>query len=116
MYFLQLGAISVLLRLSLATSVAADFEDPGYNCTRGRPCWPSASEWRDFNSSIAGNLHVTVPWAASCYRNSPYHDEATCDIIQGNYTDGMARSSIHGATEVLNWEVCRSQSCALECV
>jgi FAD binding domain/Berberine and berberine like len=73
----------------------------------------STEQWEAFNSTISGNLHQTIPYAASCYANSPYYDPSTCDVIEANYTIGQDRSQVYGNTIALNWETCQSQTCAL---
>jgi len=57
----------------LAASAATD---PGCNCQPGQKCWPSWQEWQQFNQTIDGHLHKTIPMGAPCYDNSPYYDVA----------------------------------------
>ncbi|CAI7666400.1 unnamed protein product [Penicillium pancosmium] len=87
--------------------------DPGYNCRPGQKCWPTESEWRQFNTSLDGNLFETTPIAASCYPNSPHYDKAACEEVQDYYGNSTARGTHFGQTYWLNWETCHNSGCAL---
>lgn len=87
--------------------------DPGYNCHPGQKCWPSLQEWRQFNQTVDGQLHRTIPLGAPCYSNSSYHDVAACDAVEGNYSDSIAREAYYGQTYWLNWEACGTSGCSL---
>ncbi|OJJ01862.1 hypothetical protein ASPVEDRAFT_887269 [Aspergillus versicolor CBS 583.65] len=101
--------LSLLIGLGLITTSAAS----GYNCKPGQPCWPSNEQWESFNQSLAGNLHRTVPYAASCYYDSPYYDPSACDAAKAGYYLNQPRTDVYGAATGLNWESCHSQTCAL---
>lgn len=95
---------------ALAASAATD---PGYNCQPGQKCWPSWQEWQQFNQTVGGHLHKTIPLGAPCYDNSSYYDAAACDVVEGNYSDGISRGSNYGQTYWLNWEACGTSGCSL---
>ncbi|KAJ5832384.1 CAZyme family AA7 [Penicillium riverlandense] len=105
------NAASALAVLSLISTTSATSR--GYNCKAGQSCWPSNKEWESFNSSLSGNLYRTIPYAASCYYSSQYYDPSACAVARANYTTNQARTDVYGAATGLNWEVCRSQTCAL---
>lgn len=88
--------------------------DPGYNCTPDLSCWPTKSAWAEFNSTVGGSLHATVPFAAPCYPSSEHHDAARCEVVQDGYTNSTIRSAVYGATQELNWETCGDTGCTLQ--
>ena len=92
---------------------ASAFTDPGYNCHPGQECWPSYQEWQQFNQTVGGQLHQTIPMGAPCYSNSSYHDVAACDSVEGNYSDSISREAYYGQTYWLNWEACGTSGCSL---
>lgn len=94
----------------LAASAATN---PGWNCQPGQKCWPSWQEWQQFNQTIDGHLHKTIAMGASCYGNSPNYHVAACDVVEGNYSDGISRGSYYGQTYWLNWEACGTSGCSL---
>lgn len=106
------SALGLLFCTASATS-SLNPGQPAYNCTSQKSCWPSDEEWQSFNSSLSGNLYRTIPFAASCYHDSPYHDYSVCAGAEKNYTDNQARTDVYGAATGLNWESCLSQTCAL---
>ena len=93
--------------------VASAATDPGYNCQPGQKCWPSWQEWQQLNQTIDGHLHKTIPMGAPCYVNSSYYDVTACDVVEGNYSDGIFRESNYGQTYWLNWETCGTSGCSL---
>ncbi|KAH8695640.1 isoamyl alcohol oxidase [Talaromyces proteolyticus] len=107
------GVVFGLLTSTSATPYPKP-NNPGYNCTPGQSCWPSNDEWESFNSSLSGNLYRTVPLAASCYYNSPHYDLSSCEVVAENYTINQERTTVYGASSILNWESCLSQTCALD--
>lgn len=82
-----------------------------YTCIPGQVCWPSASEWGNFNRSINGSLRLTIPWAAPCYSNSSGDD---CQRVVKAYGNGNARTSQYGSMEFLDWETCGQSHCFLD--
>jgi hypothetical protein len=42
--------------------------------------WPSASDWRNLNSSLNGQLIATVPLASVCH--DPTYDDEKCVVLQ----------------------------------
>ncbi|GAM34224.1 hypothetical protein TCE0_015f01664 [Talaromyces pinophilus] len=110
-------AASAWLALDLITTTSATYlnsSNPGYNCHAGHSCWPTIKEWESFNSSLDGNLHRTISYAASCYYDSPYYDPSACVIAAENYSVNQARTEVYGAATGLNWEVCQTQTCTLD--
>ena len=95
---------------ALAASAATD---PGYNCQPGQRCWPSWQEWQQFNQTIDGHLHKTIPMGAPCYANSTYYDVAACEVVESSYNDSISRGSYYGQTYWLNWEACGTSGCSL---
>ncbi|KAJ5382128.1 FAD linked oxidase N-terminal [Penicillium concentricum] len=87
--------------------------DPGYDCRPGQKCWPSSKEWQQFNATIDGHLHETVPIAAPCYKNSLHYDENACQAVEKYYGDSIPRGTHYGQTYWLNWETCGNTGCAL---
>ncbi|PYH42493.1 FAD binding domain-containing protein [Aspergillus saccharolyticus JOP 1030-1] len=84
-----------------------------YNCHAGQSCWPFNDEWAQFNRSLSGNLHRTVPFAASCFYDSLSYDPASCTLAEKTYLLNQPRTEVYGATTGLNWETCGIESCAL---
>ncbi|PYI33323.1 FAD binding domain-containing protein [Aspergillus indologenus CBS 114.80] len=103
-------SLLVSLSLSLLTSATTD---PGYDCRPGQQCWPTQHEWQEFNATVDGNLHKTIPIAAPCYKSSPYYDEAACKAVESYYGDSISRGTHFGQTYWLNWETCHNTGCAL---
>jgi len=111
----MLSAIS--LSLAIITGIVqaqSSVTDPGYNCTPSQSCWPTASEWSDFNSTLNGRLHITVPFAAPCYLGSTYNFEECENVVVPGYKNFTVRSSIYGVSEALNWERCGNSGCTLQ--
>ncbi|KAJ5587484.1 CAZyme family AA7 [Penicillium hispanicum] len=102
-----------LLDVVSAVSATSSTTSPKYNCNPSDSCWPSNAEWETFNSSLSGNLHRTIPFAASCYYDSTFYDPAACKVVEKNYITNQARTDIFGAATGLNWESCHAQTCAL---
>ncbi|OJJ96898.1 hypothetical protein ASPACDRAFT_54267 [Aspergillus aculeatus ATCC 16872] len=91
-------AASALWALDLLPSIAA-----------------ATTTFQNTSSSVdlSGNLHRTVPFAASCYYSSLAYDPASCALAQKNYLLNQPRTEVYGAATGLNWETCGLQSCAL---
>lgn len=114
MAYIPLGEVLLVWAVLISTISAIAYNSaPGYQCSFGQPCWPSIQEWESFNSSLSENLYDTIPYAASCYYESPFYDLSTCALIARNYTIDEASTSVPGATNALNWESCLSHTCAL---
>lgn len=105
--------VSFSCSLFLTVLAASAATDPGFNCLPGQKCWPSGQEWQQFNKTLGGHLNKTIPMGAPCYGNSPYHDVAACDVVEGNYNDSITRGSYYGQTYWLNWETCGMSGCSL---
>lgn len=82
-----------------------------YSCLPGQACWPSEEEWSVFNQSINGDLHLTVPWASSCYADP---SSKQCQTIRHEYMDSVSRTAQYGAMEFLDWETCGQSHCYLD--
>lgn len=102
----------LLSSLSFASAASA-LIDPGYNCQPGQACWPTTREWQQFNRTIDGHLHMTIPMGAPCYEISTYYKPAVCDVVEDNYNNSIPRGSYFGQTYWLNWEACGSSGCSL---
>lgn len=100
------------MALGLVATASAT-SSPGYNCRPGQACWPSNKEWEKLNSTLSGNLHRTIPYAASCYYSDPNYDPSACAVVAANYTENQPRTDVYGAASGLNWESCLSNTCAL---
>lgn len=71
-------------------------------CTASQKCWPSASTWSAFNTSINGRLVAPRPPAWPCH--NPNYDEAACTDVKANWFDPFWRSNQAGAMQDLVWE------------
>lgn len=94
MAYIPLGEVLLVWAVLISTISAIAYNSaPGYQCSFGQPCWPSIQEWESFNSSLSENLYDTIPYAASCYYESPFYDLSTCTLIARNYTIDEASTS-----------------------
>ena len=82
-----------------------------YSCLPGQACWPSEEQWSVFSQSLNGDLHLTVPWASSCYADP---SSKQCQTVRKGYMDGVSRTSQYGAMEFLDWETCGQSHCYLD--
>ncbi|KAJ5915928.1 FAD binding domain-containing protein [Penicillium verhagenii] len=105
------SAVSSIFLLSLGLVASTHAAD--YDCRPGQKCWPSVSEWRQFNTSVSGNLFETIPIAASCYKNSGHYDAKACEAVEDYYGDSILRGEHFGQTYWLNWETCHASGCTL---
>ncbi|KAJ5725465.1 FAD binding domain-containing protein [Penicillium malachiteum] len=105
------SSISSILLLSLG--LAASATAASYDCRPGQKCWPSLSQWQQLNTSVDGNLHQTIPIAASCYKSSAHYDPKACEVVEDYYGDSIIRGEHFGQTYWLNWETCQSSGCTL---
>lgn len=66
--------VSVLLWASVATCFQGPIE-PSCRCMPGDACWPTPSEWEQFNRTLGGKLIGTVPLASVCHVDpfAPYN-------------------------------------------
>ncbi|KAH8915545.1 FAD-binding domain-containing protein [Atractiella rhizophila] len=70
-------------------------------------CWPSTSEWSQFNETIDGKLLVPRPLPAPCHNNgngTSGFDEVACNLAKQNFTSTKFRSSLPGAYFDTYWE------------
>ncbi|KAJ3392291.1 hypothetical protein HDU84_004556 [Entophlyctis sp. JEL0112] len=81
-------------------------------CSSGNSsCWPSASTWAAFNSSIGGRLATVTPWASPCFLSN--YNSGACTEVINSYYDEFSRVNQTGATAATNWEACGSNNCWL---
>ncbi|KAJ5197099.1 hypothetical protein N7449_007578 [Penicillium cf. viridicatum] len=53
------------------------------HCFPGDSCWPTESEWAQFNNTIEGRLVQTVPLGTPCH--SPNYNAATCAVLKDGW-------------------------------
>lgn len=108
--------ISLTIAVLGGTCIATDHSDsdPGYDCRPGQPCWPSDSEWNQFDTTLGGSLYAIVPLAAPCYLGSKSYDRKACNEVATGYRNFTMRSAVYGASEILNWETCHDKGCTLQ--
>ncbi|KAG0261731.1 hypothetical protein DFQ27_002786 [Actinomortierella ambigua] len=80
-------------------------------CQPHQSCWPSASAWSAFNSTVGGSLIATTPASRECHQ--PYFDQAKCDKIKEGYSREEWRQHQPGAVIQANWETFRGKGCLL---
>ncbi|KAL0254671.1 hypothetical protein SLS55_010151 [Diplodia seriata] len=97
--------------LALLFWLAAAASATSFDCLPGEPCWPALSQWASFNSSLNGRLRITEPWASPCYLNS---DSSLCAMAKTESHNDIARASVYGATQNLQWQECGAQRCMLK--
>lgn len=125
---------AVVLSILALLVFSCDADIPPYAvttyCTSNSTCWPSSTTCRFFggrlvaqyddlhlipgqslNSSVGGRLSRIIPWAAPCY-NASTEKTTACKTVQNGYLDGVARASVPGSMQSLNWEECLGQNCA----
>ncbi|KAH8646897.1 FAD binding domain-containing protein [Xylariales sp. PMI_506] len=110
----MLSVLASLWAFSSPALAQATSSDPGYNCVPSQSCWPTNIEWAAFNTSLEGNLAVTVPWAAPCFLLSGHYDSASCSVVADSYSNSTARSDVFGSTQTLLWETCAGVGCTLQ--
>lgn len=54
-------------------------------CLPQDDCWPSLTQWDDFNATVNGRLIATVPVASVCHE--PTYDEAACGALRANWSE-----------------------------
>lgn len=61
-------------------------------CFPGDSCWPTAQQWQTLNTTVGGNLQISIPPAASCYNtfegplgSIPTYDAAECADVTANF-------------------------------
>lgn len=86
---LEFLAAAVLPQLALGDLFSREWEGQKYNCRcyADDKCWPKASEWKELNSTVDGNLAVHIPPEAACHNtfDGPLgpietYDEAACEV------------------------------------
>ncbi|XXH05348.1 hypothetical protein Hte_011774 [Hypoxylon texense] len=57
---------------------------PRCRCFPGDACWPSTTEWNEFNRTLGGKLIATNPIASVCHDNHPFapYDAEACARLQ----------------------------------
>ncbi|RYP13205.1 hypothetical protein DL765_006996 [Monosporascus sp. GIB2] len=75
-----------LLRNELSTAL---MQQTGPNCSRcrcfpGDPCWPSGTDWENFNQTLGGKLIATIPIASVCHDNHAFaqYDAEACERLR----------------------------------
>lgn len=53
------------------------------HCFPGDACWPTESEWSQFNTTIEGRLVQTVPLGTPCH--APNYNAATCAVLKDGW-------------------------------
>ncbi|KAK7612538.1 hypothetical protein IWX49DRAFT_585211 [Phyllosticta citricarpa] len=99
---------------TLLLVLAAQLSSASFSCLPGESCWPSNDQWRALNTSLGGQLRITEPMASSCFEGSSNYDAKQCAWVQSRYGDDMARSSVYGAMQNLQWEGCGEQECLVK--
>ncbi|KAF4774728.1 hypothetical protein HER10_EVM0002847 [Colletotrichum scovillei] len=61
-------------------------------CAPNDACWPSTSDWQQFNATLSGKLIATKPVAISCYPG-PDYDAALCASVMVDWYKGEWMSS-----------------------
>ncbi|CAF2749830.1 unnamed protein product [Rotaria sp. Silwood2] len=78
-------------------------------CLADNPlCWPNASAWQIFNTSIGGRLLVPKPSAAVC--NGKTYDAQACTLAKAQWSNSTWRGDQLGAMQNHNWE---NSSCSI---
>ena len=56
-------------------------------CFPGDACWPTNTQWNDFNHTVGGNLISSVPLAAVCHNNDAFttYNLAECTALQDSW-------------------------------
>ncbi|RAL17380.1 FAD-dependent oxidoreductase [Aspergillus homomorphus CBS 101889] len=54
-------------------------------CFPGDACWPSSSEWSQFNKTIDGRLIQTIPLGKPCH--APNYDASVCAVLKEEWTE-----------------------------
>ncbi|PVF95632.1 FAD-binding domain-containing protein, partial [Serendipita vermifera] len=92
----------LVLSSLLARLATNSYANPGRACTYPQPCWPSDSDWNALNSTLRGSLVRARPPAYPCHQ--PNFDDAQCQIVKQNWTNGFWRAQQPGAYGDLAWE------------
>ncbi|KAK7440126.1 hypothetical protein CaCOL14_002045 [Colletotrichum acutatum] len=61
-------------------------------CAPNDACWPSTSDWQQFNATLSGKLIATKPVAISCYPG-PDYDATLCAKVMVDWYKGEWMSS-----------------------
>ena len=68
-------------------------------CLPGQACWPSSSDWSEFNQTVGGRLTVVHPVGQACH--DPAYDAGLCQRVAEQYTNSTWRSDQIGI--LLSW-------------
>jgi FAD binding domain len=107
--YLPLVSIASFLLWDLRALVAPPNElalsatAPRKRCTAHDACWPSASIWQRFNSSVSSRLIASRPSAATCH--DPGFSAAACENVRSNWTSSDWRTDQVGAYAGILWEL-----------
>ncbi|PYI10991.1 FAD-binding domain-containing protein [Aspergillus sclerotiicarbonarius CBS 121057] len=77
---------SLLAVTASATAISSRSSNTtGCRCFPGDACWPSASEWDQFNQTIDGRLIKTIPLGKPCH--TPNYDASVCADLKEQWTE-----------------------------
>lgn len=69
-------------------------------CFPGDSCWPSKSEWDNFNSTVEGKLVATIPIGSPCHDDSfRSYNQQQCDSLKDNW--GFPQTHINSSSSVM---------------
>ncbi|GKZ34192.1 hypothetical protein AbraIFM66950_004376 [Aspergillus brasiliensis] len=74
-----------LLALTASASASAISSNSSCRCFPGDACWPSQSEWAQFNKTVDGRLIKTIPLGKPCH--APYYDASVCATLKEEWTE-----------------------------
>ncbi|RAL00768.1 FAD-dependent oxidoreductase [Aspergillus ibericus CBS 121593] len=78
---------SLLAVTASATAIGSRSSTNTTNCRcfPGDACWPSLSEWDQFNQTIDGRLIKTIPLGKPCH--APNYDASVCAVLKEEWTE-----------------------------
>ncbi|KAI6038830.1 hypothetical protein EDC04DRAFT_2569206 [Pisolithus marmoratus] len=94
--------IFVALSLVIGSFAGASFNNTGYLCTYGQPCWPTADQFAELEFQVSQPLIYPVPSASACYPVT--NPSGNCTQVVQNWLNGNWRSSMPGSMEAPNFE------------
>ncbi|GFN20584.1 hypothetical protein AtubIFM55763_005690 [Aspergillus tubingensis] len=76
---------SLLALTASASASAISSNSSNCRCFPGDACWPSQSEWAQFNKTVDGRLIKTIPLGKPCH--SPYYNASVCTSLKEQWTE-----------------------------
>ncbi|KAH6975759.1 hypothetical protein EDB80DRAFT_692886 [Ilyonectria destructans] len=73
----------LFLRAALARHICSPSASVSCICAPEDSCWPSANDWNNFNTTVAGKPIATRPVALPCYLGPEYVKEACATVLVG---------------------------------